>query len=505
MKITSLTMGVFLVFILAIGIVMTFFNVGAGNELYEDQAYKQLVAIAESKALRVEYFLDNRKADAVFLAESEDVKSVFDEELVDDVGLMTAKIKSVAENTRDEIEEYIKEHPNMTVEDLQGDEAFRSIAVQRVGDTGYTAIGDSINWVNVLHKAPDAEGFDLTKFAEIDPVIWAQFQNLGEFGTGSGFYEHISAEGVIRDKYQYLVKTDIVTADGAALFVAATTFIDEYDGSIQLASGLDKDFKLFQQKKGYDDLIFIDPDGDVIWTAKQHNELGTNLVTGVYNDSLLASVYDRAKRDLGVGVSDSEAYGSGDKLGIFVTAPVMETNNLTGKRELRGIVALELSNDKISDLIETDVGLGEVGEVYIVNRDRNHITGIKFDYHNSSVSEDIGNEHGEIEILSSEGIDNCFDDYDNYYLALQEGETKDVPKVARYLNYAENPNMVLGAHQYILGSGWCVIAEMGEEYFLEVIPRTNTSLAINLLTLVLLLLIVSLLLDSFFKVRRKGR
>jgi hypothetical protein len=131
MRITPLIMGAALIFVLIVGATVGLFNAGKANQLYEEQAYTQLISIAESKAERVEYFIDNRKADAVFLAGSEGIHSIFDEELDYDIELITGKIKNIAEKTKYEVEEYIREHPEMTVKGLQESEEFQSIAVEK--------------------------------------------------------------------------------------------------------------------------------------------------------------------------------------------------------------------------------------------------------------------------------------------------------------------------------------------------------------------------------------
>jgi hypothetical protein len=486
---------------------MTFFNLNMGNELYEEQAYRQLTLIAESKALRVKDFLDNRKADAIFLAESEDVRSIFDEEIVRGVGVLSEKVRSVAENAKSEIEEYLLDHPYMSVSDLQNDEVFQNIAVRGIGEGGFTIVGDMEADIVLFHKYPDGVGFDLREYESINLLLWEQYLDAKKFKKSFGFYTFEEADGSVRDQYHYTLSFDVAPKDGEKLFLTAISYVDEFGGAVRLASDLDLGFKSFQQKKGYDDLIFIDPEGDVIWTARQQNELGTNLVTGVYNESLLANMFNKAKKDLGVGISDNEAYGAEGKSGIFITAPVIEVDNITGKRVFLGIVALKLDGKKISELVTTDVGLRDAGEVYIINRDRRHITPLRFDGHGhvAGYGHEEGEEGEEGEEISSEGIDNCFKDYNNYYFALQGEDVDEVEKTGKYLDYAKNPNMVLGAHQYILESGWCVIAEMDEKYYLDMIPKMNLSLMINLLTISFLLLIASLLLDSFFKVRRGNK
>ena len=59
---------------------------------------------------------------------------------LEDLGakVIEEKAKSVAK----QLEIYIKTHPKKTITDLQKDETFKSLAVQPVGKTGYTAVQD---------------------------------------------------------------------------------------------------------------------------------------------------------------------------------------------------------------------------------------------------------------------------------------------------------------------------------------------------------------------------
>ncbi len=53
-------------------------------------------------------------------------------------------------------------------------------------------------------------------------------------------------------------------------------------------------FAYFNETAGYDDLILISPDGNVIFTVAKEDDLGTNLKTGPYKDTELAKVFERA-------------------------------------------------------------------------------------------------------------------------------------------------------------------------------------------------------------------
>ncbi len=259
----------------------------------------------------------------------------------------------------------------------------------------------------------------------------------------------------------------------------------------EIVRGLDKELETFSKEKGYSDLIFINPEGDVVWTAQKKNELGTNLVTGIYNESLLASMFNKVVKDLSVSVSDSKEYGQTGELMLFVTAPVLDADDI-----LVGVVALQLENNRVADLLVGDVGLGELGEVYIVNRELRHISPLRFD-------DDSNGGYDMIEITVSDRILSCFVDYDNYYLERRGAPVDDVLRVGKGENYVGHD--VLNAHAYILESGWCIIAEIDEQEFFGVIPRVLRFILMNIVIVLALLLIISFAIGATFSVGRRGK
>jgi len=57
-----------------------------------------------------------------------------------------------------QIETYIRFNPKVKKEDLNKDLWFKSVAVQRVGETGYTAVHDT-RGINYFHSNPRSWGW----------------------------------------------------------------------------------------------------------------------------------------------------------------------------------------------------------------------------------------------------------------------------------------------------------------------------------------------------------
>jgi HAMP domain-containing protein len=130
-------------------------------------------------------------------------------------------IRDKALSVANQMEIFIKSHPKMKREDLYRDPWLKEIAVQKVGETGYTAIHDS-RGINYFHANPQIVGTDLHQLAEKLPAFWKILEK-SLTGPASGYYDWKDADGKIRAKYMYL--TPVKDTD---LIVASTTYIEEF-------------------------------------------------------------------------------------------------------------------------------------------------------------------------------------------------------------------------------------------------------------------------------------
>jgi methyl-accepting chemotaxis protein len=137
-------------------------------------------------------------------------------------------IKQNATDVAKEVEIYLKANPKLTSADLRKDKKFREIAVQLVGDTGYTALNNSDNFLCLLHKQPKIEGIYLTTLATTLPQFWEIMSKTKGGNISYGYYDWKEPDGTIRKKYMYIIPVAVKTADNMPLAVAATTYIDEF-------------------------------------------------------------------------------------------------------------------------------------------------------------------------------------------------------------------------------------------------------------------------------------
>ena len=160
-------------------------------------------------------------------------------------------IRLQAEAVASQVEVYLAAHPNLAIAELQKDERFKAIAVQPVGETGYTALADYDTLFNRFHTNPKVVDTDLHDLREKRPAFW-KIMGVSQGGkTAGGYYNWEEPDGSIREKYMWIAVARGRTADAVGLNVAATTYIDEFSKPVvnlekQLTSSIDTAILKFQ-------------------------------------------------------------------------------------------------------------------------------------------------------------------------------------------------------------------------------------------------------------------
>jgi HAMP domain-containing protein len=146
--------------------------------------------------------------------------------------IIAEKARSVASQVR----LFLLNHPDLEKEEFNKDEAFREIAVQKVGLTGYTAlhaVPDTNGiWRNWGHTNPNIVGIDMSTLKGPLGVnfhgFWGVFSAGKDGKESSGYYTWQEKDGSFRDKY--MVCSPVV---GTPYYIAATTYLDEFTKPVQ--------------------------------------------------------------------------------------------------------------------------------------------------------------------------------------------------------------------------------------------------------------------------------
>lgn len=146
------------------------------------------------------------------------------------------KLMQKARDVALQAEIYLRAHPDLVREDFFYDPDFSGIAVQSVGETGYTCLiqqpeaETGQNWTIWAHPNPNIIGID-----DIDMIrkaLGPYFDHFFEVLTGSqgmkeseGFYRWKDPDGKIREKYMAISP---IRLEGLPFLLMSTAYIDEF-------------------------------------------------------------------------------------------------------------------------------------------------------------------------------------------------------------------------------------------------------------------------------------
>jgi HAMP domain-containing protein len=140
-------------------------------------------------------------------------------------------IKNQAINTEKLIELYLKTHPEKTASDLISDQEFQSLAIQPVGEKGYTTLILTKTQTMLAHPNTTLLGKEMIASKDKPEMKdwWRIVENTWSNNVDSyGYYKWPEADGSYSDKYMYLAVLD-EKIDGENVSVAATTYIEEFN------------------------------------------------------------------------------------------------------------------------------------------------------------------------------------------------------------------------------------------------------------------------------------
>lgn len=126
---------------------------------------------------------------------------------------------------------YLTSHSKLEKENYNTDPAFKTIAVQKVGKSGYTALYELPDangiWRTWAHANPKIIGIDMSKLSEPlgknFPGFWKVYTGVKAGTESKGYYAWRDADDRVRDKF--MVCTPI---EGTRYIIASTTYLDEF-------------------------------------------------------------------------------------------------------------------------------------------------------------------------------------------------------------------------------------------------------------------------------------
>lgn len=136
-------------------------------------------------------------------------------------------IQTVARDVARQVAIYLAAHPDATMQELQADDEFAGIAMQLVGETGYTCLYEAGTGIMRIHPNPNLIDREMSFLRDQIPTWWAIFEPSLTGTEVSGYYDWLEPDGSIRQKYMTMTPVE-VPFHGTTLMIAATTYIDEF-------------------------------------------------------------------------------------------------------------------------------------------------------------------------------------------------------------------------------------------------------------------------------------
>ncbi|MFC1727720.1 ATP-binding protein [Patescibacteria group bacterium] len=446
--------------ILIAGAIILFGGIGPlyyfSSKNLRSEIHKHLITAGENKLIWVNFYFSERKKDLDVLVDSPSVQRALSQELVEEANEAKKDIRSRAEEVAEEVGAYLKKYPGKTIKDLQNDPVFQKIAVQPVGQSGYTALTDYDTLICRFHQKEPTVDLDLHTLADKLSGFWSVMLKTEGGQAFGGFYDWQEPDGSFKKKYMYLAIVDARTADGVGLSVAATAYLDEYGQGMTLLKEAEKHLREFKETYDYENLMVVGPEGDVWWVAKEDSDGGL----GVFEkkESQLALAFEKSTETKETNFSDYEINAKTGRPAAYIASPVF----FGGVDELAGAVILQLNIDQINQIIENRAGLGETGETYLVGADYLMRSDSRFSQESTILKQKV----------ETENTRNCFSMKE--YLDRHQGREP----LTVFNDY--RGNRVLGTHFYIPEQDWCLMAEIDEG---EVLAPLNQLLMASILAL----------------------
>ena len=124
--------------------------------------------------------------------------------------------------------------------------------------------------------------------------------------------------------------------------------------------------KWLEIKEAINDIMLVNPEGKIVYSA---NEKHLNLDLDKALPDPEGKAFKEGKKRIFISqIFKSADDGYGYKIGIFVTAPILDF-----EKRLIGVVVFEINMDPIYKYIQDIISLGETGETLVVKKEVNNV------------------------------------------------------------------------------------------------------------------------------------
>lgn len=262
----------------------------------------------------------------------------------------------------------------------------------------------------------DTEGFSLSikllaMFLLLSLLPMGIIAYLG-FSQGSQGLEEAAFENLqgVRNARTQLVEQHFNNIINDMISMAAMPMTEE--GVEQLSSGLAagidsaqyefvsneyaSEFVELLEYRDLREILLIDTDGDVVFTTEERGDLGVNLEEGEFADTGLAEAYMQGREDH--HLTDLEVYDLHGEPSFFASTPIEDDEG-----ELVGVLAFEIPLAEINQIMLSEEGLGDTGEVFLVNSQGLMVTDSRLAEEDTILAQEIEMEAIEMALAGESG------------------------------------------------------------------------------------------------------
>jgi signal transduction histidine kinase len=152
------------------------------------------------------------------------------------------------------------------------------------------------------------------------------------------------------------------TVENAVLALSEALY--KYGANSAEYAQIEKNFRsiltIQSEMLGYRNLLFVNSQGDIIFSSTPSNFLGTNLLSDRYRNSQLREIFQSSKDLLQTQTTGFIYYDLSEPPAFFIAAPILKEDRFNGA------AIMQIDNSAIYKLITDYTGLGDTGESILV-------------------------------------------------------------------------------------------------------------------------------------------
>lgn len=249
------------------------------------------------------------------------------------------------------------------------------------------------------------------------------------------------------------------------------------------------EYKNLAGRNGYYDIFYIDKSGFILFSIREESDLGTNLFTGPLRFTRFASTVRKTIENKQLLFSDVEFYEpSFNKISGFFTQPIFDESH-----QLIGVIALQVTMDRINQIISQEAGYGETGQAYLVGEDNMLRSSLRFKGGDQILMTEVKNQKLKDWLFTIQNRDNP---------ALLKERELDREKVSTYDSDLEG-KYVLGIYRHLdllekLGVNWVLIEEIEHSEAFAYARKLSDIVKITFVITIVLVFFMSILVTRWF-------